>query len=80
MKKSITLYILIGLVFQSMLLTAQETSDDQDKLKLLEQKRESILIEEKYALKREVVSINEQLEKNEISIEEADKKKAGSSK
>ena len=75
MKKLATYSLFMVLLFQCWQVSAQENSDNEEKLKLLEEKRESVISEEKEALKKEVLSINERIEKNEISIEEADKLK-----
>lgn len=75
MKKLATIGLFMALFLQCWLVSAQENSDNEEKLKLLKEKKESVIKEEKQALKREVLTINEKLDKNEISVEEADQLK-----
>ena len=51
---------------------AQVTTEIEDNIKLLEEKKEAITISEKEVLKVEVEAVNKRLEKGEINQEEAD--------
>lgn len=62
--------VVIALVFAGQQMTAQETIN-QDQIDRLKAQREYIENSEKDALKREVEAINERLDNDEISLEEA---------
>lgn len=62
--------VVIALVFAGQQMTAQETKN-QDQIDRLKAQREYIENSEKDALKREVEAINERLDNDEISLEEA---------
>lgn len=54
---------------------SQENSEDSDDNSDLKQKKEAVILEEKEALKEEVIEINERFNNDEITREEADKLK-----
>ena len=72
MKKIYIIGILVSHLFFSPHIFAQENTDNSEKIKLLEQKKEELISEEKEALKREVIEINERLDNEEITVQEAD--------
>ena len=72
MKKIYIIGILLSQLLICSNIIAQETTDNSEKIKLLEQKKEYLIKEEKEALKREVVEINERLEEGNITVQEAD--------
>ena len=72
MKKLFTIGILISQLFFCVNIFAQDDPDNAEEIKLLKEKKEYVISEEKEALKKEVVEINERFEANEITIEEAD--------
>ncbi len=70
---TITKYLtLIMLSLSIQIMNAQVTTVNEDKIKLLEQKKSSIENEEKEFLKAEVEAVNQRLDKGEITQEEAE--------
>lgn len=69
----ITFLLLQMLFFQQIL--AQEISEPKENNATLEQKKEEIILEEKEALKKEVIAINEQFNNGDINADEAEKLK-----
>jgi hypothetical protein len=71
--------IIIGLLVWSGLLCQQSFAQEKDsiqvKLEALEHKKEQVTKEEKEALKKKIIEINEKRDKSEISLEEAEKRK-----
>ena len=76
MKRTI---IIIGLLVWNGLLCQQSFAQEKDsvlvKLEALEIKKEQVTKEEKEALKKKIIEINEKRDKSEISLEEAEKRK-----
>ena len=73
MSKSIAKYLVIILLsFSAHLINAQETSKNEEQIKILENKKELVQTEEKDQLKAEVEAINLRLENGEISTKEAE--------
>ncbi len=71
--QTITKYLaLIMLSLSVQIANAQETTVNQDNIKLLEEKKETIKTSERELLKTEVEGINLRLEKGEITQEEAE--------
>ena len=68
------LLLLLHLVFSQQIL-AQEISDPKENNATLEQKKEEIILEEKEALKKDVITINERFNNDEINADEAEKLK-----
>lgn len=66
--------VVIALVFAVQQMAAQET-ENQDQIERLKAQREYVENSEKESLKREVETINERLDNDEISLEEATKLK-----
>ncbi|MGI9531840.1 coiled-coil domain-containing protein [Lutimonas sp.] len=54
---------------------AQETNEDDENKAVLQEKKEAAILEEKEALKKEVIDINERFNNDEITREEADQLK-----
>lgn len=79
--KSINIFVLITLLFLFFIkkTSAQERSYE-DKIELLEEKKEKIIIQEKEALKVEVESINKKLQDYDITKDEASKLKEAAAK
>ncbi|MDO9595112.1 MAG: hypothetical protein Q7J19_08965 [Lutibacter sp.] len=71
--------IIIGFLVLNGLLCQQSFAQEKDslqvKLEALELKKELVTKEEKEALKKKIIAINEKYEKNEISFEESEKLK-----
>ena len=72
MKKVVIIGILLSQLFFCSYIFAQENMDNSEKIELLEQKKEYLINEEKEALKKEVIEINEKLEEGNITVQEAD--------
>ena len=67
-------FLLLHIVFSQQIL-AQEINEPIENNASLEQKKEAVILEEKEALKDEVIEINRRFNKDEISSEEAKKLK-----
>ncbi len=74
MKTLITIATLVAVTFFVQILNAQEVTNT-DKIEKLKAQKEVIISAEKEALKKEVEAINERLDNNEITREEAQKLK-----
>ncbi|MEW7290913.1 hypothetical protein [Aquimarina sp. 2304DJ70-9] len=74
MKTIITIVTLVTLTLCAQLLKAQEINNS-DAIEQLTEEKESIIISEKEALKKEVEAINEKLARAEITVEEAQQQK-----
>ncbi len=74
MKTLITIATLMAMTLIVQFVNAQEGFDN-DKIEKLKAQKEILITAEKEALKKEVESINEKLDNNEITIEEAQKLK-----
>jgi len=75
MKKIFILGILLSHMFFCPNIFSQENLVNSEKIELLEQKKEYLINEEKEALKREVIEINEKLKEGKITTQEADELK-----
>jgi len=75
MKNIVFIAIMISQFVWCGQIMAQETKNSTDKTDSLQQKREQIIVEEKEALKKEVLAINKRFNNSEITSEEADKLK-----
>ena len=75
MKKIVIIGILLVQLFVCQNIFAQVNIDNMKKIELLEQKKEDLISEEKEALKKAVIEINERMDKGEITVQEADELK-----
>jgi hypothetical protein len=75
MKKIVLIGILISQLFFNTNIYAQENPVNSEKIALLKEKKEDLISEEKEALKKEVIEINERLDNEEITVQEADELK-----
>jgi hypothetical protein len=75
MKKVVVIGILLVQLFVCQNILAQVNIDNMKKIELLEQKKEAIISEEKEALKKAVIEINDRMDKGEITVQEADELK-----
>jgi hypothetical protein len=75
MKKAVIIGLLLSPLFFCSNIFAQENIDNSEKIELLEQRKEQLISEEKDALKKAVIEINERLDKGEITVQEADEQK-----
>jgi len=74
--QTITKYLAVVVLSLSMqLINAQESENNQDKVENLEEIKKTIETEERDYLKIEVEEVNQRLDRNEITSEEADKLK-----
>lgn len=82
--KHVVLFVLLALASAIQLINAQNDSisieKNQKSIKALEESRLTIQEEEKAQLKKEVEAINNRLQNNEITVEEADKLKLDAAK
>jgi hypothetical protein len=75
MKKILFIAFLFTHVVLSTQIFAQETKDPTKKETVLEQKKQQVILEEKEALKEEVIAINSRFNKGDITSDEASKLK-----
>lgn len=75
MKKILLITFILSQVFWCPQISAQENKTTAEKEVSLEQKRSQIIVEEKDALKKEVLAINKRFNNGEITSEESDRLK-----
>ena len=75
MKKILFIVFLFSHVVLCQQIVAQETKDPAKKETALEQKKQQVILEEKEALKEEVIAINSRFNKGDITSDEASKLK-----